>query len=184
MHLALKLHAHSQATAATQIDVEATRSGRGALALQYVATGPVGNLRLPEKAAPMRADELWQHTCFEAFIRAPASQGYCEFNFSPSSEWAAYRFCGYRDGITAIGEVGAPIISSQRDKARFELNVLLDLTHVPDLLPFEPWQVGLAAVIEDINGAKAYWALTHPPGKPDFHHADGFACQLSVAEPS
>ncbi len=182
MHLALTLHPHSQATAASKIDVEATRTGPGGLALRYLATGPVGQLCLPATAASVRADDLWKHTCFEAFIRAPASPGYCEFNFSPSSEWAAYRFRGYRDGITSIGEIAAPQINSESNSARFELEVMLDLTRLTDLLPFETWQVGLAAVIEDISGAKAYWALAHPPGKPDFHHADGFACQLSVAE--
>jgi hypothetical protein len=33
-------------------------------------------------------------------------------------------------------------------------------------------------VIEETNGAKSYWALKHPPGKPDFHHADGFVLEL------
>jgi hypothetical protein len=36
-------------------------------------------------------------------------------------------------------------------------------------------------VIEETNGNKSYWALAHPAGKPDFHHADGFAYELSPA---
>ena len=43
------------------------------------------------------------------------------------------------------------------------------------------WRLGLSAVIEDANGDISYWALAHPPGKPDFHHADGFACEFSPA---
>jgi len=43
---------------------------------------------------------------------------------------------------------------------------------------------GLSAVIEDISGGTSYWALAHPPGKPDFHHADGFALEFSPAVPS
>ena len=43
------------------------------------------------------------------------------------------------------------------------------------------WRLGLSAVIEDTNGHKSYWALAHPPGKPDFHHADCFAYELSPA---
>ena len=35
--------------------------------------------------------------------------------------------------------------------------------------------LGLSAVIEEANGRKSYWALAHPPGKADFHHADCFA---------
>jgi hypothetical protein len=36
-------------------------------------------------------------------------------------------------------------------------------------------QLGVAAMIEETNGRRSYWALAHPPGKPDFHHADCFA---------
>jgi hypothetical protein len=42
----------------------------------------------------------------------------------------------------------------------------------------------LSALIEDQNGGKSYWALAHPPGKPDFHHADSFALEFSPAVPS
>jgi hypothetical protein len=184
MQLALKLHPGSRPTAAAQIDVDVTRPGPGSLMLRYVATGPVSHLELPARAAPTRADELWKHTCFEAFIAAPNGGGYCEFNFSPSSQWAAYRFGGYRDGMTEIGEILAPNISARSDATRFELSVRLDLGRVPDLAGLKAWRLGLSAVIEDINRGIAYWALAHPPGKPDFHHASGFACQLSVAEPS
>jgi hypothetical protein len=43
------------------------------------------------------------------------------------------------------------------------------------------WRLGLSALIEDASGRKSYWALAHPPGKPDFHHADCFAYELSWA---
>jgi hypothetical protein len=33
-------------------------------------------------------------------------------------------------------------------------------------------------VIEETNGRLSYWALAHPPGKPDFHHSDCFALEL------
>jgi hypothetical protein len=36
-----------------------------------------------------------------------------------------------------------------------------------------------AAVLEERNSNTSYWALVHPPGAPDFHHADGFALELS-----
>ena len=34
-------------------------------------------------------------------------------------------------------------------------------------------RVSITAVIEEKGGRKSYWALAHPPGRPDFHHADG-----------
>ena len=39
----------------------------------------------------------------------------------------------------------------------------------------------LSAVIEEADGTKSYWALAHAPGKPDFHHADGFALEMPPA---
>ena len=38
--------------------------------------------------------------------------------------------------------------------------------------------LALAAVVEDEHGALSYWALKHPPGRPDFHHPDAFAAEL------
>ena len=42
------------------------------------------------------------------------------------------------------------------------------------------WRIALAAVIEDENGGLSYWALRHPPGKPDFHHPNGFALEVAL----
>jgi hypothetical protein len=38
----------------------------------------------------------------------------------------------------------------------------------------------VSAVVETLDGALSYWALRHPPGKPDFHHADSFALELRL----
>ena len=45
-------------------------------------------------------------------------------------------------------------------------------------------QIGLSAVLEEKDGTKSYWALRHPPGKPDFHHPDCFALELPAPEAS
>ena len=41
-------------------------------------------------------------------------------------------------------------------------------------------KLALSAVIEELDGTKSYWALAHPPGKPDFHHPDCFALTLEA----
>ena len=109
---------------------------------------------------------------------AKEAAGYREFNFSPSGEWAAYTFRGYRDG----GELDidmAPIIAVHRSVDRLELHAEIR----PDCLPpGRSLQLGLSAVVEDADGVLSYWALRHPPGKPDFHHADAFALQLPGPE--
>ncbi|MDP3746866.1 MAG: DOMON-like domain-containing protein [Phenylobacterium sp.] len=150
------------------------------LTLRYVVSGAMRALSLPPPATPARADGLWQRTCFEAFLRPGPGEAYYEFNFSPSTEWAAYRFDGYRQGMRPAEGLQAPRIEPSATDEAFELRVSLDLDQVPDLPMAGAWGLGLAAVIEDAGGAISYWALAHPPGKADFHHADGFALNLSA----
>jgi len=48
------------------------------------------------------------------------------------------------------------------------------------VIPLRPgaMRLALSAVIEEERGRLSYWALRHPPGKPDFHHPDAFALAL------
>ena len=46
------------------------------------------------------------------------------------------------------------------------------------LPPSGDWSVAITAVFEFDDGQKSYWALAHAPGKPDFHHPDGFVLDL------
>jgi hypothetical protein len=177
----LKLHADSRCRAVRQIQVDIARPCADGLALSYVVTGAMSDILMPSLAAAARSDGLWHHTCFEAFVRAPSEAGYYEFNFSPSTEWAAYRFSGHRSGMRATEGIDAPRIEMHLEPQSFALRVSLDLRGLPDLIRETSWQVGLSAVIEDADGAMSYWALAHPPGKPDFHHADCFALELAPA---
>lgn len=174
MRLALKLHPDSRCDAVTAIAVEVLRPSGGALQLSYEATGATDELRLSGiTRAPARADELWRRTCFEAFIRPAMGAAYFEFNFAPSTQWAAYRFDGYRSGMHVV-EIGGPRIEVRSVPGRFTLQAALEL----DALPPGPWKLGISAVIEEASGRLSYWALTHPPGRPDFHHADCFTCEI------
>ena len=100
--------------------------------------------------------------------------GYHEFNFSPSGEWAVYAFHGYRDGGELEIEL-APGIVVRRTMNRLELDAEICHDYLP---PGRPLRLGLSAVVEEADGELSYWALRHPPGKPDFHHTDAFALQL------
>jgi hypothetical protein len=179
MRLTLRLHPDSLAVAATHIDVDVARSHAGSLVLCYFVTGKIGGLSLPPIAPPVRAEELWQRTCFEAFVRCPASDIYYEFNFAPSTQWAAYQFDGYRSGMREASGVSAPAIAVKASAALLRLQVSLELDQLSELPRNAPWRLGLSALIEEASGDKSYWALTHPPGKPDFHHPDCFAHEFS-----
>ncbi|MBS0296210.1 MAG: DOMON-like domain-containing protein [Proteobacteria bacterium] len=170
MRLALHRHPESEEAAVTGVAVEAVREHSGALRLRYEVSGGVGVL-MPALRPGARTDELWRHTCFEAFVQA--REGYYEFNCSPSTEWAAYRFSAYRKDMTPA-ELPAPFIEPAADG----LHAVLDLSLLPGLDVQSPWRLGLSAILEDRTGAKSYWALAHAPGKPDFHSPHAFALEL------
>ena len=179
MGLPLRLHPDSLCPAVTQIEVDVVRPQVGRLLLRYRMAGTISDLLLPPITSPTRADDLWQHTCFEVFVRCPPSEVYREFNFAPSTRWAAYRFDGYRRGMRAASGISAPVIEVQTSAELFTLQASLQLDQLSMLPRDARWRLGLSALIEETSGRISYWALTHPPGKPDFHHADCFAYEFS-----
>jgi hypothetical protein len=105
--------------------------------------------------------------------------GYLELNFSPSRDWAAYRFDGYRRGR-------APL-----DGIEVQIDPWIRLADVLRLhacarwlgnLPPRPrtWRINACVIVEDTAGSKSYWALRHPAADPDFHHDDSL---LALAFP-
>lgn len=181
MRQSLILHRGSRSPAVAHIDVEIARPRAGRLELSYIVTGQLSSIRMPSAAANARSDGLWQHTCFEAFIRAVPDAGYYELNFSPSGQWAAYQFSGYRNGMRVANEITEIAIEMRSSPDGCALQASLSLDQFRDLPRDRSWRLGLSAVIEGTTGGVSYWALAHPPGKPDFHHADGFACEFSPA---
>jgi hypothetical protein len=179
MRQLLKLHPESSCFAAAHIEVGVARPRAGSLVLSYIVTGKMSDVRMPPYMTAARRDELWRHTCFEAFVRASSSAEYYEFNFAPSKQWAAYRFSSYRSGGCVAREISATPIEVQSSLDCCILQASLDLDRLSALPRKDLWHLGLSALIEDTSGRKSYWALAHPPGKPDFHHTDCFAHEFS-----
>lgn len=178
MRLPLRLHPDSASLAVAHVEVEIARPHANGLVLTYLVIGKITDIRLPPMVGPIRSDNLWRCTCFEAFVRAASGTEYYEFNFSPSNQWAAYRFSDYRAGMCAATEIDAPAIQSQSCPDRYTLQTSLELDQLCGLQHTMVWYLGLCALIDDKGGGRSYWALAHPPGKPDFHHGDGFAHEL------
>jgi hypothetical protein len=180
----------------------------GYWAIEFVVAAPPAALKLPAAVPPERADGLWRATCFELFLRDPDDDSYLEFNFSPSGQWAAYHLDDYREGMRPLDVATPRILTSdsmqfassmavymtglgiEPEVARslagdgqtgemapdqFALCASLDDPRLP---AGASWRIGLSAVIEEADGTISYWALAHPPGEPDFHHADCFALEL------
>lgn len=172
--LTLDRHPQTTSQAVRGIEVVVSEAARGSLTLVFALEGDLSGLSIPEPRASRRAGGLWWHTCFEVFVMAGEGPGYREFHFSPSGEWAVYAFRGYREGGELEVELD-PGIVVRRIGDRLELDAKIS----PDFLPpGRSLRLGLSAVLEDADGVLSYWALRHPPGKPDFHHTVAFATQL------
>jgi len=177
--IALICHPTTRCDAVRSMQVEVRTAPPKTLELRYVLEGDIARLLIPAESTPQRADKLWQHTCFEAFVGAMETAGYYEFNFSPSTKWAAYQFSAYREGMAALDAAQPPRISVHRDIDRLTLEASIDFGPLRLTLENSDLRLALSAVIEDVNPTLSYWAVAHPAGKPDFHHAVNFALTLS-----
>jgi len=148
------------------------------LRLRYRIIGDMSRLRIAQLSSPVRQDGLWKHTCFEAFVKGPA-EAYYEFNFSPSRQWAAYRFDGYRQAMAQLNLSSPPAVHVESSPGSFALEAVVDLKGLGHSDPGSQKRLGLAAVIEQRSGSLSYWALHHPPGTADFHNPDGFVLALT-----
>lgn len=155
------------------IDVQLWRPNAQTLRLRYDVTGRVAGLRIAERTTGFRADNLWKTTCFELFLRPVGRTDYVEFNFAPSTQWAAYAFDSYRTGMRQAPLGYDPSIEVTRNEER--LIVEVELIHA-----FEPtdYRLGVSAVIEEQMAPISYWAAGHAGDKPDFHHPDSFVLNL------
>ena len=198
LRLSLQRHPATPCPPLAGVEVELARLSPLKVEIRYVLRGAVDNIRT---RAP-RGDDLWRHTCFEAFVRVDGEQDYLEFNVAPSGEWNAYRFRGYREGRevakgAALSRLDVdwrrkPLAADERERveavgrdtmerfepAYFSAKAHLSLPRALTLSLDRPWRLGLSTVVEERNGRLSYWALAHPRGRPDFHHPDCFAIEL------
>lgn len=153
-------------------------AGPDLLRFQYVLEADPARIQVPPAVPDAgRTDKLWAHTCFEAFVGFPDSPSYLELNFSPSGQWAAYRFDSYRQGMAPALEV-VPRLSFRRLTETLQLQAEVELRKGE---PRRRLRVALSAVVEDREGRLSYWAVRHPAGRPDFHHPEGFALELELS---
>jgi len=157
-------------------------TGRNSAELRFLVKGT--GLAAPARTTPRRADDLWKTTCFELFLRPATGDAYFEFNFSPSTRWAAYAFESHRQGRLDLPQSVEPRV--EREPARptgadYRLDAIVHFSEIPSTA----FRMGLSAIIEEMDGTKSYWALAHPLGdEPDFHDPACFAIELPPAPDS
>ena len=177
----LDLHPHpsGQGGGMRRVAAAARVGAEGALTLTYRLEWEAGFLRLPVMPGGGRHNNLWHHTCLEAFLQAPGQAGYHEFNFSPAGAWAAYRFSGFRQGMADLPLSGPPALRIDQGPGQLTVECRLP----PDALPGEEFRVGLTAILEDREGVLHFWALSHPAARPEFHDQRGFVLHLPPVMP-
>ena len=173
----LTCHPGTPGDAVRGVTARLERAGGEDLRITYLLEGDLARLRIPTPLRPRAGDKLWQHTCFEIFV-AQRMPSYYELNFSPSREWAAFAFSEYRNGGPLADEFLDPQIAVRTRAGSLELEATVRLGRLSPTLTGGKLSLGLSAVLEDSEGVLSYWALRHPPGKPDFHHPEAFALEL------
>jgi hypothetical protein len=176
-------HVRDGAGPVRSLSVSGTLHRSGNLTLEFQLAAELRAVRLvPSVCQPRRRDELWRHTCFELFARQDNQAGYCEFNFAPSGDWAAYKFDSYRGTPRAAAQRPVEVTVQTTGLAQIRLRARVDLRSAFASEPAAPdaagWRLNCAAVIESTDGSFSYWALQHPRPQPDFHDAAGFCIVL------
>lgn len=129
------------------------------------------DLILADRLEPARTDNLWKTTCFEAFVGLKG-ESYIEYNFSPSGQWAAYRFDSHRKAMREDPAEVQVWIEGGEGWIAVEAGVKSTTLNPGSTL-------ALTAVVEERGGHKSYWALAHPAGPPDFHDRSCFTALLA-----
>ena len=155
------------------VDHAASLGAMATTNIWFGVSAPAERFVISPLTEPWRADELWRTTCFEAFFAPAGKAAYREWNFAPRGNWAAYDFAGYREGMEKADVRSPPYI-------RMEDNFTWWTVGATIAVPADQaWDLALSAVIEESDGTKSYWALAHPPERPDFHARDCFVATLA-----
>src|SRR5487761_2670069 len=134
-YLSLLPHPDTPGTAVRRLAARAELTPPQSLRLAYLLEADPEQIRIPPPVMEAgRADNLWVHTCFEAFVGLNESPHYLELNFSPSGQWAAYQFESYRQGMAPAALEEAPRVALRRGERRLELEVEVSLSGVSQWL--------------------------------------------------
>ena len=151
---------------------------RNTIYIRFVLAGNLGAVALSAlNANPARKNELWMATCFEFFLAIKYNPQYWEFNMSPSGDWNVYAMDAYRQvGMreeTRIQRLPFEV-QKEADGLSLEIAVSLDAIIAREKLI----EVGVACVIQSMNGKESYWALVHPRPEADFHARESFILEF------
>ena len=148
------------------------------LNIQYILNSLTAIIIPETNKIPQRRYELWEHTCFEFFVRIKDTTKYWEFNLSPSRNWNVFRFLDYRSNISEEHAFDALPFTVVRDLDLESLIVEANIDLNRIVAANKNLEVAISTVVENRDGELSYWALTHPKNQADFHHQDSFTIEL------
>lgn len=150
----------------------------GVIDIHYQVKGAVDAVLWPASVEkPVRCHELWRQSCFELFFAAQEDVGYWEVNLSNNGCWNIYRFSDYRLAMREEEIMLPPSCLVSRTEKLLTLSCRLELAEIIDNKL--DLQLGVAGVIQALDGKYSYWALEHHGLQPDFHNRSGFSLPLS-----
>ena len=133
---------------------------------------------------PRRADKLWQHTCFEAFVaEEDVARGLPRIQLRSLhrvGDLPVQRLPRRDDGRRSER---APLISVQRETDCLTLKALIDLEPLSALRGGSALRLALSAVVEETDHRLSYWALAHPAGQTRLPSCGRFRRKLSALTP-
>ena len=150
---------------------------RDRLDIQYQLRANLSKIIIPQPTpTPSRQYDLWEHTCFELFLRPKNTTKYWEFNLSPAGDWNVFHLTDYRQNMreeTAIVALPFEVFPTTKF---LQLTSNFDLSSI--IKPEQNIDVAITTVVENKERELSYWALTHKAIAPDFHHPDSFILSL------
>lgn len=158
--------------AVESVSVHWSELADGRLMLRFKVAG-CASLVIPSFKGRGRADDLWKATCFELFLYDGEGR-YREFNFSPSGQWAAWRFSGYRTEREDWEPLAVPEITHDHGANLFALTAFIAAAELEGAQ-----MAAISAVLIEEDGRRpSYWALAHGKAEPDFHEPACFRIAL------
>jgi hypothetical protein len=143
------------------------------LKLKYIIVGDILSLKIPKYGDAKFTHGLWNATCFELFLVKKEQNGYVEFNFSPSKEWAIYEFSDYRQKTGDIENI-TPFIEFFHDEYSAEMIISFDISTLT-MIDFEHLSGAFSVVLLTNENELSYWARKHLKDKADFHDLNNFS---------
>ena len=148
----------------------------GRLNIKYVLSNSTAIIIPQINKIPLRRYDLWEHTCFEFFLRIKNTTKYWEFNLSPSRNWNVFRFLDYRSNIVEEEAFDALPLNVCQNGESLIVTADIDLNKI--IATNEKLEAAISTVVESRDRKLSYWALTHPKNEADFHHQDSFTIEV------